>query len=71
MQAFSDDVLANARGKTKLIGYLYCHFCVHCAVIEGMDVVKKIESVGSGDGKPSKKVVIADSGELPSGSATS
>ena len=33
-------------------------------VLEGMDVVKKIEAVGSGDGTPSKKVVIADSGEL-------
>jgi hypothetical protein len=40
-------------------------------VIKGMDVVKKIEAIGSGDGKPSKKVVIADSGELPVGSATS
>ena len=34
-------------------------------VIEGMDVVKKIEAVGSQSGKPSKKVVIEDSGELP------
>ena len=33
-------------------------------VIEGMDVVKKIEAVGSQSGKPTKKVVIADSGEL-------
>lgn len=30
-----------------------------------MDVVYKIEAVGSGSGKPSKKVVIAKSGELP------
>ena len=34
-------------------------------VIEGMDVVKKIEAVGSQSGKPSKKVVIEDCGELP------
>ncbi len=34
-------------------------------VIEGMDVVKKIEKVGSGSGTPSKKVVIEDCGELP------
>ena len=34
------------------------------AVVEGMDVVYKIEAVGSSSGKPSKKVVIADSGEL-------
>lgn len=33
-------------------------------VLEGMDVVMKVEAVGSGSGKPSKKVVIADSGEL-------
>jgi len=34
-------------------------------VIEGMDVVTKIEAVGSGSGTPSKNVVIVDSGELP------
>ncbi|GFR50971.1 hypothetical protein Agub_g13294 [Astrephomene gubernaculifera] len=34
-------------------------------VVEGMDVVYKVEAVGSGSGKPSKKVVIVDSGELP------
>ena len=33
-------------------------------VVDGMDVVKAIEAVGSQSGKPSKKVVIADSGEL-------
>jgi len=33
-------------------------------VIEGMDIVKKIESVGSSSGKTSKPVVIVDSGEL-------
>ena len=35
------------------------------SVLEGMDVVKAIEAVGSGSGKPSKTVVIAESGELP------
>eukprot|EP01023_Acetabularia_acetabulum_P030584 TRINITY_DN28772_c0_g1_i2.p1 TRINITY_DN28772_c0_g1~~TRINITY_DN28772_c0_g1_i2.p1 ORF type:complete len:222 (+),score=55.28 TRINITY_DN28772_c0_g1_i2:75-740(+) len=34
-------------------------------VLEGMDLVYKIEGVGSQSGKTSKKVVIADSGELP------
>ncbi|XP_036974295.1 peptidyl-prolyl cis-trans isomerase-like [Acanthopagrus latus] len=34
------------------------------SVVEGMDVVKKIEAVGSRDGKTSKKVVIADCGQL-------
>ena len=33
-------------------------------VLEGMDVVKKIEGAGTGSGKPSKTVVIVDSGEL-------
>ena len=33
-------------------------------VLEGMDVVYKIESFGSQSGKTSKKIVIADSGEL-------
>jgi len=33
-------------------------------VVEGMDVVKMVEGVGSQSGKTSKKVVIADSGEL-------
>ncbi len=30
-----------------------------------MDVVYKVEAVGSGGGKTSKTVTIADSGELP------
>merc|ERR1712150_64565 len=33
-------------------------------VIEGEEVVKMVESVGSGSGKPDKTLVIADSGEL-------
>lgn len=33
-------------------------------VIEGMDVVQAVEKVGSSSGKTSKKVVIADSGEI-------
>ncbi len=33
-------------------------------VIEGMDVVYKIEAIGTGSGKPKSKVTIADSGEL-------
>merc|ERR1712039_78548 len=34
------------------------------SVTEGMDVVKKLEAVGSQSGKTSKKVVIADCGQL-------
>lgn len=33
-------------------------------VLEGFDVVKKIEAVGSQSGKPSKSVRIASSGEM-------
>jgi peptidylprolyl isomerase len=33
-------------------------------VLEGMDIATKIESYGSGSGKPSKKIVIKDSGVL-------
>ncbi len=33
-------------------------------VLEGMDVVMKVEAVGSGSGTPSKKVVVVDSGEI-------
>jgi len=34
------------------------------SVCEGMDVVKKVEAVGSNSGKTSAKVVIADCGQL-------
>ena len=34
-------------------------------VLEGMDVVSFIEGKGSSSGKPSGKITIADSGELP------
>ena len=34
------------------------------SVVEGSDVVKKIEDVGSQEGRTSKKVVIAKSGQL-------
>ena len=33
-------------------------------VVEGMDIAKKIEAVGSQSGTPSQTVTIADSGEL-------
>ena len=33
-------------------------------VLEGYDVVKKIETLGSQSGKPKEKITIADSGEL-------
>jgi len=34
------------------------------SVVEGMDVVKKIESYGSQSGKTSKKIVVSDCGQL-------
>lgn len=33
-------------------------------VLEGMDIVKKVESLGSNSGTPKGKIVISDSGEL-------
>jgi len=40
------------------------HHVVFGEVTDGMDVVKKIESFGSGSGRTSKKVEITNSGEL-------
>jgi peptidylprolyl isomerase len=34
-------------------------------VIEGMDIVKKVEAVGSSSGTPQQPVVITASGEIP------
>lgn len=33
-------------------------------VLEGMEIVKQIEAIGSPSGTPSKTVVIANSGEI-------
>jgi cyclophilin family peptidyl-prolyl cis-trans isomerase len=41
------------------------HHVVFGKVIEGMNVVSAIEAVGQKSGKPTKKAVIAKSGELP------
>ena len=39
--------------------------CARAAVLEGLEVVYKVEKVGSPSGTPAKKVVITNSGELP------
>lgn len=39
--------------------------CTCPTVLEGLDLVMKVEAVGTQSGKPTKKVVIAKSGELP------
>lgn len=44
---------------------LYSQDVVFNAVVDGMDLVKQIEALGSGSGSTSKKITIADSGELP------
>ena len=54
----------------KMVGFLKLYFpvfllgAVFGKVIEGMDVVKAVEAVGSQSGTPSKKVTVADSGEI-------
>ena len=45
-------------------GWLDGRHVVFGKVLEGMDVVMAVEAVGSGGGKTSKPVVIADSGEI-------
>ena len=49
---------------TVTTGWLDGKHVVFGEVVEGMDVVYKIEAVGDGRGTPSKKVKIVDSGEL-------
>lgn len=39
------------------------------SVVEGMDVVRKIEQLGSSSGQPSAKIIIADCGQLPAKNA--
>ena len=34
-------------------------------VISGMDVIYKVEAEGTQSGTPKKKIVVADSGEVP------
>lgn len=49
---------------TKETPWLNGKHVVFGEVVEGMEVVKKIEKMGSPSGTPSKRVVVVDSGEL-------
>jgi peptidylprolyl isomerase len=49
---------------TVVTSWLDGRHTVFGSVLEGMDIVKKIEAVGSNSGSPSRRVVIEDSGEL-------
>mmetsp|Transcript_45059 Transcript_45059/g.73426 ORF Transcript_45059/g.73426 Transcript_45059/m.73426 type:complete len:208 (-) Transcript_45059:404-1027(-) len=50
---------------TVITSWLDGRHVVFGKVLEGMDVVSKVEAIGSQSGTPSKTVTIADSGELP------
>ena len=49
---------------TETTAWLDGKHVVFGSVVEGLDVVRKIEGFGSSTGKTSKKVVIADCGQL-------
>ena len=55
--------MKNWSAATKLIELIFQTLFFR-QVVEGMDVVKKIESLGSDSGKCSQKVIIADCGQL-------
>lgn len=49
---------------TKKTSHLDGKHVVFGSVVEGMDVVKAIEAVGSQSGKTSKEVIVSDCGQL-------
>ena len=60
----TSQLLATSHSVLYLIMQIVLMLLLCYAVIDGMDIVKKVEATGSGDGKPSKTVHIADSGEI-------
>ena len=60
----TSQLLATSHSVLYLIMQIVLMLLLCYAVIDGMDIVKKVEAIGSGDGKPSKTVHIADSGEI-------
>ena len=49
---------------TNKVSWLDCKHVVFGHVIEGMDVLRKMESMGSASGATRKKIVISDCGEI-------
>ena len=49
---------------TEVTGWLDGKHVVFGRVVEGLDVVKKVESFGSNSGSPKAKIIISDCGEL-------
>jgi cyclophilin family peptidyl-prolyl cis-trans isomerase len=49
---------------TAVTSWLNGKHVVFGEVVQGMDVVRKVEKLGTKDGKPKAKIVISDSGEV-------